>query len=176
MWGAPEIPLGPPAPNNPDYWTINDERLPEVARGLHQGRVVEADYPVKIPSPARYAEMLTLLYFRDNHPEETFRGSFWEVLMIDMQTVLKKHRLFTLSDLPPRTRSWWKILTKNIRERTHGDAEERFGDEMKKAGEVMRKVPGRHNEEEERRKKRKEEQEEEQLRKNKEKVKEEQNA
>ncbi|KAF4162187.1 hypothetical protein CNMCM6936_002427 [Aspergillus lentulus] len=190
LWGAPEIPLGPPAQNDPDYWTINDERLPEVHRGFCLGRVVEADYPVKIPSPARYTESLTLLYFRDNYPEDTFRGSYWDYLLLDMHEVLQKHRLFTLRDLPPRTRSWFKILTENIHERTHGDAEERFGEEMKKSGEVPEKSPWpsehrmppgwredlkRLDEEEEERRKKKEE-EEEQTRKNEEEVKEEQNA
>jgi hypothetical protein len=189
LWGAPEIPLGPPAPSDPDYWTITDERLPEVNRGFHQGRVVDADYPVKIPSPARYAEMLTLLYFRDNYPEETYRGRNWDYLLVYMQIVLKKHRLFTLRDLPPRTRCWFKILTENLHERTHGDAEERFGEEMKKSGEVPEKSPWpsertmpdgwredfkRMEEEEEERRKKKEE--EEQMRKNEEEVKEEQNA
>ncbi|PKX90198.1 uncharacterized protein P174DRAFT_515349 [Aspergillus novofumigatus IBT 16806] len=158
LWGAPEIPLSPPTPNDPDYWTINDERLPEVPRGFQLGHMVEADYP--------------------------------DYLLIDMQVVLKKHRLFTLSDLPPRTRSWFKILTENLRERTHGDADDRFGEEMRKSGEVPEKSPwpSEHRmppgwreelkqweeEEEERRKKKKEE--EEQTRKNEEEVKEEQNA
>ncbi|GIK06747.1 hypothetical protein Aspvir_002397 [Aspergillus viridinutans] len=189
LWGAPEIPLGPPPPNDPDYWTINDERLPEVNRAFQQGRVVDADYPVKIPSPARYAEMLTLLFFRDNYPEETFRGSYWDYLLIDMHTVLQKHRLFEMKDLPPRTRSWFKILLETPEERVYGDAEERFGEEMRKSGEVPEKSPWpseqtmppgwreelkRWDEEEEQRKKKKEE--EEQMRKKEEEVKEEQNA
>ncbi|GIJ90858.1 hypothetical protein Asppvi_009823 [Aspergillus pseudoviridinutans] len=141
LWGAPEIPLGPPPVNDPDYWTINDERLPEVHRGFSLGRVVDANYPVKIPSPARYAEMLTLLFFRDNFPEETFRGSHWRYLLWDMLTVLEKHRLFELRDLPPRTRSWFKILLEPTWERAHGDAEDIFGEEMRKSGEVPEKSP-----------------------------------
>jgi hypothetical protein len=189
LWGAPEIPLGPPPPNDPDYWTINDERLPEVYRGFQQGRVVEADYPVKIPSPARYAESLTLLFFRDNSPEETVRGSNWDYLLMDMEVVLMKHRLFELKDLPPRTRSWFNILIHNQGERTYGDAEDRFGAEMRKSGEVpekspwpseFRMPPGWREElkrwEEEAEQKRKKKEEGEQRRKTEEEVKEEQNV
>ncbi|KAF7169424.1 hypothetical protein CNMCM5623_002154 [Aspergillus felis] len=188
LWGAPEIPLGPPPLNDPDYWTINDERLPEVNRAFSIGRLVDANYPVKIPSPARYTEMLTLLYFRDNFPEETFRGSHWRYLLLDMLTVLEKHHLFELRDLPPRTRSWIKIRLKPW-EKKHEDVEDRLGEEMRKSGEVPEKSPWpsahtmppgwreeleQWEEEEEQRKKKKEE--EEQMRKKEEEVKQEQNV
>ncbi|RHZ44421.1 uncharacterized protein CDV56_103345 [Aspergillus thermomutatus] len=188
LWAAPEIPLGIPPANDPDYWTVKDKRLPKVAIEFRRGRVVNADYPVKIPSPARYAESLTLLFFRDNYPEETIRGLEWDTLLDDMEVVMDEYRLFKLEDLPPRTRSWFKILTETPRERTHGDAEERFGAEMREAGEVPEKSPwlseaimpaGWHEElkeYDEMIKKKKEEEEEEQMRKKEEEVKEEQNA
>jgi hypothetical protein len=49
------------------------------------------------------------LYFRDNFPEETARGHYWDSLLMDMKVVLKKHRLFELEDLPSRTQSWFKL-------------------------------------------------------------------
>jgi hypothetical protein len=141
LWGAPEIPAGPPPPNDPDWWTVTDERLPELAIQHQLGRMVTADFPVKIPSPARFTESLTLLFFRDNYPEDTARGAYWDVLLLDMQVVMKKHGLFTFKDLPPRTRSWFTILTKTPRERTHGGAQERFAVAMRKAGEVPERSP-----------------------------------
>lgn len=190
LWGMPEIPLRIPKADDPDYWTVKDKRLPTVAIEFQRGRVVEADYPVKIPSPARYAESLTLLFFRDNLPEETFRGNFWDLLQLDMQVVMDEHRLFKLEDLPPRTRSWFKILTETPRERTHGDAEQRFGAEMREAGEVPKKSPwpsqvtmppglrGEYKQwkEEDEKKRKKEEEEEQQMRKKEEELKQEQSA
>ncbi|RLL95507.1 hypothetical protein CFD26_103719 [Aspergillus turcosus] len=190
LWGMPEIPLGIPKADDPDYWTVDDKRLPKVSKELQRGRVFEADYPVKIPSPARYAESLTLLLFRDSYPEPTARGSFWDLLILDLLDVMDEHRLFKLEDLPPRTRSWFRILTETPRERTHGDAEDRFGAEMREAGEVPEKSPWpsevivppgwreelrQWQKEEEQRRKKKEE-EELQMGKKEEEVKEEQSA
>ncbi|RHZ54862.1 uncharacterized protein CDV56_107201 [Aspergillus thermomutatus] len=192
LWGAPEIPLGPPPPNDPDWWTVNDERLPEVPIEYQLGRIVEADYPVKIPSPARFAESLTLLYMRDNFPEMTCRGQSWDFLQLDMLEVLEKHRLFELKDLPPRTRSWFTILTTDHFDE-YEDIAESFAAEMRETGEVPASSPwpskaflppGWHEElkqweeekEQMRKKKKEEEEEEEQMRKKEEEVKEEQNA
>ncbi|KAG2002662.1 hypothetical protein GB937_009626 [Aspergillus fischeri] len=141
LWGAPEIPLGPPTPNDPDYWTVNDDRLPEVAIEYHLGRIVDADYPVKIPSPARFAESLTLLYFRDNFPEETARGHHWDSLLMDMKVFLKKHRLFELKDLPSRTRSWFEFLDKPPGNKTQGRMGRKFAMAMRRAGEVPMRSP-----------------------------------
>ncbi|KAF7174294.1 hypothetical protein CNMCM5623_006858 [Aspergillus felis] len=126
LWGAPEIPLSPPTPSDPDYWTVTDDRLPEVAIEYQLGRIVDADYPVKIPSPARFAESLTLLYFRDNFPEETARGNHWDSLLVDMKVVLKKHCLFELEDLPEKNAS---------------HVGEKFAAAMRKAGEVPERSP-----------------------------------
>jgi hypothetical protein len=56
LWGASEIPLGPPPPNDPDYWTINDERLPgstgDSSRAALLRRIIRSSSPRQSATPS----------------------------------------------------------------------------------------------------------------------------
>ncbi|RHZ61820.1 uncharacterized protein CDV56_108170 [Aspergillus thermomutatus] len=79
LWTLPDIPLGAPAPDDPNYMLVTDDRLEEYDPRMHIGRVPYTHYPVKIPTLVRYAESLAYLYLRDKSSEMSlFPGIFVE--------------------------------------------------------------------------------------------------
>ncbi|KAF7163926.1 hypothetical protein CNMCM6106_000698 [Aspergillus hiratsukae] len=68
-WTLPDIPLGAPAPDDPNYMLVTDDRLEEYDPKLDLGRVPYTHYPVKMPTLPRYAESLAYEYLREQSPE-----------------------------------------------------------------------------------------------------------
>ncbi|KAH1488104.1 hypothetical protein LV164_001544 [Aspergillus fumigatus] len=80
LWTLPDIPLGAPAPDDPNYILVIDDRLDEYDPPMGLGRVRSTYYLVKIPTLSRYAESLAYGYLRQRNPEseqDGFGESFW---------------------------------------------------------------------------------------------------
>jgi hypothetical protein len=112
LWTLPDIPLGAPAPDDPNYMLVTDDRLNEYDPRMHLGRVPHTHYPVKIPTLPRYTESLVYGYLREQKPEasegvsNTRRAGFWfgEMSYIGLYCKL------SVADLDePRIRRFWRL-------------------------------------------------------------------
>ncbi|EAW16436.1 uncharacterized protein NFIA_057860 [Aspergillus fischeri NRRL 181] len=59
-----------PAPDDPSYMLVTDDRLDEYDPRMGLGREPYTHYPVKIPTLPRYAESLAYGYLRERNPED----------------------------------------------------------------------------------------------------------
>ncbi|KAF7137075.1 hypothetical protein CNMCM5793_006963 [Aspergillus hiratsukae] len=112
LWTLPDIPLGAPAPDDPNYMLVTDDRLEEYDPKLHLGRVPYTHYPVKMPTLPRYAESLAYGYLREQTPGapegegNNRRAGFWfrEMTYIGLYCKLR------VADLDePRIRRFWRL-------------------------------------------------------------------
>ena len=75
LWALPDMTLEDPAPDDPNYMLANDPRLPEYRPSYGQGRFVEPDCRLQIPTPTRFTESLFLFMARERNMLD--RGEFW---------------------------------------------------------------------------------------------------
>lgn len=98
LWAVPDFLLGAPALDDPDYMLVTDDHLLDYNLRLAMGWVPPTHYPVKVPTVARYAEALALLYYRDHSPKMTTHKTSW----LTCQGYLSRNYLLDLDDLEPR--------------------------------------------------------------------------
>ncbi|GIC90281.1 uncharacterized protein Aud_006715 [Aspergillus udagawae] len=108
LWALPDIPLGAPAPDDPNYMLVNDDRLPDYNPIFKAGRAPYTHYPVKMPTLPRYAESLAYGYLRKQRSEgegDSLRAGFFlgEMTYIGLYCKLKP------DDLEPRIQRFWEL-------------------------------------------------------------------
>lgn len=134
----PDIPLGAPALDDPNYMLVTDDRLLEYDPRDSMGRVASTHHPVKVPTVARYAEAVALLYYRDEGLKSTLHGADW---LYD-QAYIAKNYLLELDDLEPRIRHHYQLWRShvNFQERGGKKVIEDFMPKLKKSSERPRKI------------------------------------
>jgi hypothetical protein len=108
LWTLPDIPLGAPAPDDPNYMLVTDDRLDEYGPRMQLGRVPYTHYPIKIPTLPRYAESLAYGYLRNRGPAgegHSLRAGFF---LYDLGYIAEYCKLDP-ADLEPRIRRFWRI-------------------------------------------------------------------
>ncbi|PWY87389.1 hypothetical protein BO70DRAFT_360029 [Aspergillus heteromorphus CBS 117.55] len=112
FWDLLDPPFTDPLPNDPNYMLSNDEFLPEcspAAPYLEVGRRSPSQYPLKIPTPARYTEIAILNLCRAVHGNAAWK-LFWEGQLRRIVEVMDndpdENPVFELDDLPSPFREY----------------------------------------------------------------------
>ncbi|EDP52393.1 hypothetical protein KXW98_008484 [Aspergillus fumigatus] len=107
LWTLPDIPLGAPAPDNPNYMLVTDNQLDKYNPRSGLGREPYTHHPVKIPTLPRYAESLAYMYLREclPRPGGCSRAGFW---LREMSYIGQYCRLQT-ADLEARIQRLWQL-------------------------------------------------------------------
>ncbi|KAF7139669.1 hypothetical protein CNMCM5793_007268 [Aspergillus hiratsukae] len=110
LWTLPDIPLGAPAPDDPSYMLVTDDRLDDYDPRMHLGRVPYTHYPVKMPTLPRYAESLAYGYLRERSREgEGHKLRAW--FFLGEMTYIGLYCKLRVADLEePRIRRFWRLL------------------------------------------------------------------
>ena len=105
----PDPQLEPPAPDDPNYMLVTDTRLPKWRLGTGAGRYRPGAHPIKIPTPARYAEEMFYLVCRDM--KGLGHRGYWEVQLTYMVSLLEdpKSDVFRISDVAQPARGYLEL-------------------------------------------------------------------
>ncbi|GIJ85081.1 hypothetical protein Asppvi_003936 [Aspergillus pseudoviridinutans] len=108
LWTLPDIPLGAPAPDDPNYMLVTGDRTDVYDTRMQSGRVPYTHYPVKMPTLPRYAESLAYGYLRNQRPEgegHSLQAGFFlhEMTYIGLYCILDR------DDLAPRLHRFWRL-------------------------------------------------------------------
>ncbi|PLB46200.1 hypothetical protein P170DRAFT_429337 [Aspergillus steynii IBT 23096] len=110
FWDLPDIPVGLPAPDDPNFMLANDRRLPvERVQGSGDGRIEDPNCQLKIVAPPRYIESNLLLIARDRRSCDG--GLYWaENLRFVIMYTTKSTADWSLTEpesLKPRFQRLW---------------------------------------------------------------------
>jgi hypothetical protein len=108
LWTLPDIPLGAPAPDDPNYMLVTDDRLDEYEPRMHLGRVPYTHYPIKIPTLPRYAESLAYGYLRNRRSAGEGHSRRAGFFLYELGYIGEYCKLDP-ADLEPRIRRFWRI-------------------------------------------------------------------
>ncbi|GAQ08704.1 hypothetical protein ALT_6025 [Aspergillus lentulus] len=108
LWALPDIPLGAPAPDDPNYMLVTDDRLDEYNPISRTGRVPHTHYPVKMPTLPRYAESLAYGYLRERSPGGDQRNRRARFFLREM-TYIGLYSKLEPADLEPRIQRFWAL-------------------------------------------------------------------
>ena len=101
IWALPDLELGLPAPNNPNFILTSDKRHPpEFLRG-GCGPWDSSLYPVKALTAPRFTEALILLWCRDYGTTSNYAG-FWDVSLGYMAEYVYDRGFIKSEDIDPK--------------------------------------------------------------------------
>ncbi|RDH37401.1 hypothetical protein BDQ94DRAFT_166595 [Aspergillus welwitschiae] len=112
----PDPPLDDPKPDDRYYMLSSDKRLPDWSYPCVQ-RMSEDEYPVIIPTPARYLEAVCLQSIR--HYEGQHGSDFWKEEESDMMEILGD-RFIDILQLNDLDKPWREYGRRNL-DRSYGD-------------------------------------------------------
>ncbi|GIK00925.1 hypothetical protein Aspvir_004955 [Aspergillus viridinutans] len=108
LWTLPDIPLGAPAPDDPNYMLVTDDRLDEYNPRVQLGRVPHTHYPVKMPTLPRYTESLAYGYLRNESREGEGHSRQAGFFLREMSSIGLDCKLEP-ADLEPRIQRFWAL-------------------------------------------------------------------
>ena len=106
IWALPELELGLPTPDDPNFILVSDERLPPAAIRGGCGPWPSSSYPVKALTAPRLTEALILLLCRDQGINT--HDAFWIVNLTYMSEYVRGRGRMKNEELHPKFLPMWE--------------------------------------------------------------------